>query len=174
MYPKAYIDYLVEFHATRDYFECHEILEEFWKGDPPKKRKRYWVGFIQLAVALYHHRRQNTAGAKRLMANSIRILQAEHRAVEDLGLDHGRLLELMQSVYAQIEMGSAYKSIMLPIKDEKLEEACRIECKKKKYTWGQPSALSNIFLIDKHRLRDRTDVIREREKEIERRKKSRD
>ncbi|QXG62932.1 DUF309 domain-containing protein, partial [Bacillus spizizenii] len=29
------------------------------------------------------------------------------------------------------------------------------------------------FLIDKHRLRDRTDVILEREKEIERRKKSR-
>lgn len=105
MYPKAYIDYLVEFHATRDYFECHEILEEYWKEDPPKKRKRYWVGFIQLAVALYHHRRQNTAGAKRLMANSIRILQAEHRAVEDLGLDHGRLLELMQSVYEQIETG---------------------------------------------------------------------
>lgn len=131
MYPKAYIDYLVEFHATRDYFECHEILEEYWKEDPPKKRKRYWVGFIQLAVALYHHRRQNTAGAKRLMANSIRILQAEHRAVEDLGLDHGRLLELMQSVYEQIETGSAYKSIMLPIKDEKLEEACRIECRKK-------------------------------------------
>lgn len=42
----------------------------------------------------------------------------------------------------------------------------------KKYTWGQPSALRNIFLIDKHRLRDRTDVIREREKEIERRKKA--
>lgn len=146
MYPKAYIDYLVEFHATRDYFECHEILEEFWKEDPPKKRKRYWVGFIQLAVALYHHRRQNTAGAKRLMANSIRILQAEHRAVEDLGLDHGRLLELMQSVYAQIEMGSAYKSIMLPIKDEKLEEACRIECKKKKYTWGSPVHSATYFL----------------------------
>ncbi|MCD2486520.1 DUF309 domain-containing protein, partial [Staphylococcus aureus] len=51
MYPKAYIDYLVEFHATRDYFECHEILEEYWKEDPPKKRKRYWVGFIELAVA---------------------------------------------------------------------------------------------------------------------------
>lgn len=67
------------------------------------------------------------------MANSIRILQAEHRAVEDLGLDHGRLLELMQSVYEQIETVSAYKSIILPIKDEKLEEACRIECRKKVY-----------------------------------------
>ncbi|MBY4604416.1 MULTISPECIES: DUF309 domain-containing protein [Bacillus] len=173
MYPKAYIDYLVEFHATRDYFECHEILEEYWKKDPPNKRKVYWVGFIQLAVALYHYRRQNTAGAKRLMTNSIRILQAERQAVEDLGLDHIRLLQLMQSVYEQIETGSSYQSIMLPIKDEKLEEACRIECKKKGYTWGQPSTLTDSFLIDKHRLRDRTDVILEREKEIERRKKSR-
>ncbi|MCY7916188.1 DUF309 domain-containing protein [Bacillus vallismortis] len=173
MYPKAYIDYLVEFHATRDYFECHEILEEYWKEDPPNKRKMYWVGFIQLAVALYHHRRQNIAGAKRLMANSIRILQAEKQAVKDLGLDHSRLLELMQTVDEQIEMGSPYKSIMLPIKDEKLEEACRIECKKKKCTWGQPSTLTDAFLIDKHQLRDRTDVILEREKEIERRKKSR-
>ncbi|MCY8174036.1 DUF309 domain-containing protein [Bacillus inaquosorum] len=173
MYPKAYIDYLVEFHASRDYFECHEILEEYWKDDPPNQREMYWVGFIQLAVALYHHRRKNTAGAKRLMANSIRILQAEKQAVECLGLDHSRLLELMQSVYEQIEMGSSYKSIMLPIKDEKLEEACRVECKKKEYTWGQPSTLTDTFLIDKHRLRDRTDVILEREKEIERRKKSR-
>lgn len=146
MYPKAYIDYLVEFHATRDYFECHEILEEYWKEDPPKKRKRYWVGFIQLAVALYHHRRQNTAGAKRLMANSIRILQAEHRAVEDLGLDHGRLLELMQSVYEQIETGSAYKSIMPPIKDEKLEEACRIECRKKSIHGDSPVHSGTYFL----------------------------
>ncbi len=107
------------------------------------------------------------------MANSIRILQAEKQAVEGLGLDHSRLLELMQSVYEQIETGSSYKSIMLPIIDEKLEEACRIECKKKEYTWGQPSTLTDTFLIDKHRLRDRTDVILEREKEIERRKKSR-
>ncbi|KAF1679780.1 DUF309 domain-containing protein [Bacillus mexicanus] len=173
MYPNAYINYLVEFHATRDYFECHEILEEYWKEDPPDKRKIYWVGFIQLAVALYHHRRKNTAGAKKLMANSIRILHAEKQAVESLGLDHSRLLELMRLVYEQIEAGSFYQSIMLPIKDAKLEEACRIECKKKEYTWGQPSTLTDAFLIDKHRLRDRTDVLLEREKEIERRKKSR-
>ncbi|MCI4139438.1 DUF309 domain-containing protein, partial [Bacillus vallismortis] len=88
-------------------------------------------------------------------------------------LDHSRLLVLMQTVDEQIELGSPYKSIMLPIKDEKLEEACRIECNKKKCTWGQPSILTDAFLIDKHLLRDRTYVILEREKELERRKKSR-
>ena len=31
MYSQAYIDYLVHFHGDRDYFECHELLEEHWK-----------------------------------------------------------------------------------------------------------------------------------------------
>lgn len=31
MYPAEYLEYLVYFHADRDYFECHEILEEYWK-----------------------------------------------------------------------------------------------------------------------------------------------
>lgn len=31
MYPEAYIEYLAEFHGSRDYFECHELLEEHWK-----------------------------------------------------------------------------------------------------------------------------------------------
>ncbi|MCY8818850.1 DUF309 domain-containing protein, partial [Bacillus atrophaeus] len=38
---------------------------------------------------------------------------------------------------------------------------------------GQPSVLTDTYLVNKHRLRDRTDVILEREQEIERRKKSR-
>ena len=33
-YPEAFISYLIEFHATRDYFECHELLEEYWKAHP--------------------------------------------------------------------------------------------------------------------------------------------
>ncbi|MGM0859314.1 MAG: DUF309 domain-containing protein [Bacillota bacterium] len=173
MYPKAYIDFLIEFHATRDYFECHEILEEYWKEDPPEERKQYWVGFIQLAVALYHQRRSNMRGAKRLLANSIRIFQAEKQAVEALGLDYPRLMELMQSLYERINTGASYESIMLPIKDKHLAEACRKQCQRKSYTWGQPSLLTDTYLVNKHRLRDRTDVILEREQEIERRKKSR-
>lgn len=52
LYPKAYIDYLVYFHGLRDYFECHEVLEEHWKKDDKAERKKYWVGLIQIAVAL--------------------------------------------------------------------------------------------------------------------------
>ncbi|KKB74710.1 MULTISPECIES: DUF309 domain-containing protein [Bacillus] len=173
MYPESYIDYLTEFHGARDYFECHEILEEHWKKDPPGKRKIYWVGLIQLAVALYHQRRNNFTGAERLMANSLRILEAEKAAVESLGLDHERLVSLLRETLQHIEAHSPYESIMLPITDEALIEACLRECERKSYHWGQNSRMTDDFLIHKHRLRDRTEVFAEREKEIARRKKSR-
>ncbi|MEC1260471.1 DUF309 domain-containing protein [Bacillus swezeyi] len=173
MYPEAYIDYLTEFHGARDYFECHEILEEHWKKDPPGERKLYWVGLIQLAVALYHQRRNNFTGAKKLMANSIRILEAEKDAIESLGLDHRRLVSLLKHTYRKIESHSPYESIMLPIADEALIQACRKQCRQKSYQWGQNNPASDAFLIHKHRLRDRTEVLAEREKEMARRKKSR-
>lgn len=172
MYPKAYIGFLAEFHASRDYFECHELLEEYWKENPTEKRSIHWVGLIQLAVALYHQRRGNEAGAKRLIANSLRILLSEKQAVCSLGLSHPKLIELIETLSDDIEAGLPYKSVMLPITDEALKEACLAECRRKGYTWGQ-EGVSDTFLIHKHRLRDRTDVIKEREREMERRKKSR-
>ena len=34
MYPTEYIQFLIHFHGDYDYFECHEILEEYWKTKP--------------------------------------------------------------------------------------------------------------------------------------------
>ncbi|WP_218197281.1 DUF309 domain-containing protein, partial [Pseudomonas sp. 2995-1] len=61
-YPDAYIEYLIEFHGTRDYFECHEIMEEYWK----KNKEKHWHTLIQLAVAIYHERQHNYDGSLRL------------------------------------------------------------------------------------------------------------
>ncbi|MEH7501602.1 DUF309 domain-containing protein, partial [Neobacillus drentensis] len=29
MYPTEYIQFLAHFHGDRDYFECHELLEDY-------------------------------------------------------------------------------------------------------------------------------------------------
>ena len=128
---------MAEFHASRDYFECHELLEEYWKESPAEKRSIHWVGLIQLAVALYHQRRGNEAGAKRLIANSLRILRSEKQAVCSLGLSHPKLIELIETLSDDIEAGLPYRSVMLPITDEALKEACLAECRRKGYTWGK-------------------------------------
>nr|WP_285850557.1 DUF309 domain-containing protein [Bacillus altitudinis] len=170
VYPKAYVAFLHEFHTTRDYFECHEILEEFWKEDPPHQRKKYWVGLIQLAVALYHQRRGNGKGAKRLISNSLHILDSDRNTLTELGLDEEAFLLLLRTLKKKIDEDMPYESVMLPIRDETLLSLCQEMAQKEGLTFGQESNLSHTFLIEKHRLRDRTDVLLEREKQMERKK----
>jgi predicted metal-dependent hydrolase len=31
-YPQAYVAYLAEFYGSRNFFECHEIMEEYWNS----------------------------------------------------------------------------------------------------------------------------------------------
>ena len=77
MYPKEYIDYLVYFHTDRDFFECHEILEEYWKKDKTSELNQAWVGLIQVAVGLYHHRRNNIRGARKMISSAIANLSIQ-------------------------------------------------------------------------------------------------
>jgi predicted metal-dependent hydrolase len=170
MYPRAYIQYLVHFHGDRDYFECHEILEEHWKEKPAGKRHLHWVGFIQIAVSLYHHRRQNIHGAIRMMKSAVSILEKEKYAVQQLGLNFNSLLSLLQERIIEMENGYPYRSLNLPIADMKLEECCIKACARHGLTWKSNSDLTNTFLLNKHTLRDRTDIIAERMKQIEKRK----
>ncbi|WP_043905343.1 DUF309 domain-containing protein [Parageobacillus genomosp. 1] len=159
--PEAYIRYLVHFHTDRDYFECHEILEEHWKENGYKK---VWVVLIQIAVALYHHRRGNNQGALRMMQKARALLEKEQRAIHGLGLDEQRLAEQLERYMERIMQNKAYKSIELPIRDETLRKICQTICEKQGLTWGQASDLNNVYLMHKHKLRDRTEVIAARER----------
>lgn len=159
--PEAYIRYLIHFHTDRDYFECHEILEEHWKKDGHKK---VWVVLIQIAVALYHHRRGNNRGALRMMQKALSLLQKEKEAVGELGLDAEQLFRQLERYMERVAQKKAYESIELPICDETLRKICQTRCEKQGLTWGQASDLNNAYLMHKHKLRDRTEVIAARER----------
>ncbi|WP_453995304.1 DUF309 domain-containing protein [Bacillus nitroreducens] len=167
MYPQAYIEYLIHFHCDRDYFECHEILEEHWKKEPVTERKQYWVGLIQIAVSLYHHRRGNTNGALRMMKSALSICKDHHNELAQLGLQVNQLIEELQKKYFDIKNGLPYKSINLPLQDKKLEATCISIASLSGKSWGLASDLSNEQLVHKHKLRDRSETIAERHKQIE-------
>ncbi|WP_433742942.1 DUF309 domain-containing protein [Falsibacillus pallidus] len=160
-YPKEYIDYLVQFHACRDYFECHEILEEFWKEQGGRKTDSIWLPFIQLAVAQYHHRRNNWPGARKMMSKAIEGFEGRKKMISDLGLDADKFLQLLFKSLSMIDQREAYESLELPIQDPVLLNMCRDECKKHQYSWKK-SDLSNHALIHRHRTRDRSEVIKAR------------
>jgi len=165
-YPEAYLSYLVHFHGDRDYFECHELLEEHWKSTPASERSPVWVGLIQLAVAQYHHRRGNRAGAQKMLQSARRILAAEHSRLQQLGLDPVHLLALIEERLAALAAQQPYRSVNLPLQDQALLDTCRRRCAELRWTWCGESNLNDRYLLNKHALRDRSEVIAERERRL--------
>lgn len=92
MYPTEYIQFLIHFHGDYDYFECHEILEEYWKTKPRGNRDHYLVGLIQIAVSLYHQRRANWNGSTKMMKSAITILEKSGVPLQRLGINQVQLL----------------------------------------------------------------------------------
>jgi uncharacterized protein len=173
VYDRAYIEYLIHFHCDRDYFECHEVLEEHWKNDPPTHRKKYWVGLIQIAVGLYHQRRGNYPGALRMITNAITLLENDQQAVQNLGIKSESLIQQLKKRKKEIENNQDYYSFNLPISDMKLLAYCQEQCQNSQEPWGQKSDLTNEYLVHKHMRRNRSDVIEERKQQLELRKKQR-
>lgn len=175
MYPKEYIDYLVHFHGDRDYFECHEILEEYWKTVDKNNKNSILVAFILLAVSSYHHRRGNFRGANRTLKKAIYIFREQKQLLSNYGFLPEPFLTYLNENLKLIEGGKEYKSMNLPIHDQALIESCIIACKEKGFIWGTESDLTNEDIIHRHARRDRSEVLDERDAALkERQKKGRE
>ncbi|MBN6189210.1 DUF309 domain-containing protein [Aneurinibacillus sp. BA2021] len=170
MYPEALIDYLVYFHADRDFFECHEVLEDYWKSLPKEERSLFWVGLIQIAVGLYHQRRNNFAGAEKMFTGALQRLTVEE--LEKHGFIGQELIDRLIVRKKECVEHQLYTDMDLPLRSSSLLKACLQRCRERKVQWLSPSDLENEFLLHKHALRDRSDVIAEREAEIRRRASS--
>lgn len=164
MYPEAYIQFLVHFHGDRDYFECHEILEEYWK-ETKEGKQSIWVGLILLAVSNYHFRRGNKDGAGRTLKKAIGIFQNQRNPFQ-LGMPLTELVDSLKKQLIAIEKGKAYTSINLPITDRELLEECQRRCNEKGFIWGNDSNLGDLHLIHRHSVRDRSEVLKERHNAI--------
>ncbi|AGK54763.1 DUF309 domain-containing protein [Bacillus sp. 1NLA3E] len=163
MYPDAYIQFLVHFHGDRDYFECHEILEEYWKETIKGDKQSIWVGLIMLAVSNYHFRRNNNSGAQRTLQKAISIFENKKKEGCTLGIDMDELLIFLPNRVIHIHSGLPYTSFNIPLIDQNLLAKCKTICKEKGHAWGMESNLEEDNLIHRHLLRDRSEVIQERE-----------
>lgn len=161
-YPNEYIDFLVHFHSDRDYFECHEIMEEYWKNVDKNNKESIWVGLIQLAVANYHHRRSNFSGAYKTLTKSLQLLTLHKNDLTNLGIDSKSLLFLINDQLLQIIQKQSYKNWNLPITSNLLLEACIKRCKQLQLDWNSSNEVENEDIIHRHFRRDRSEVINNR------------
>lgn len=64
----------VELFNAGEYFECHEVIEDFWRPLPVGAEKDFYQGILQVGVGFYHCQKGNWRGAKNLLANGLERL----------------------------------------------------------------------------------------------------
>jgi predicted metal-dependent hydrolase len=90
----------------REFFECHEVLEEEWtpERDP---RRLFLQSLIHMAVGLYHASRGNPVGASRQLRKGLRKLGGYLPGCE--GIDTARLHQEMAETLGRIEAGESFE-----------------------------------------------------------------
>ncbi|HXM43783.1 MAG TPA: DUF309 domain-containing protein [Bryobacteraceae bacterium] len=64
----------MELYHAREFFRCHEVLEELWT--PMRGPHRLFLqALIHFAVAFYHQQRKNPLGAERQLRKALRKLE---------------------------------------------------------------------------------------------------
>ncbi|MBW5445110.1 DUF309 domain-containing protein [Cohnella sp. CFH 77786] len=84
MRDSRFVDFVRHYNGDRDYFECHELMEELWLEEG---RHPLLQGLLQAAVGLYHWSNGNRSGAVKLMQQSRRKLEGYPERVAGLDLD---------------------------------------------------------------------------------------
>ncbi|WP_309120190.1 DUF309 domain-containing protein [Paenibacillus sp.] len=83
-YDPLYVAFVAYFNRERDYFECHEVMEQLWLEEA---RDPLYQGLLQVAVGLYHHRNGNIDGGVKLLSAAIRKLEGNEAIVLGIRLD---------------------------------------------------------------------------------------
>lgn len=157
MHPQdntLFIDYCAYFNGNEDFFECHEVLEEYWKTIAPGDKNHPLVGLIQLATGLYHWRRGNKIGANRILQKALKNFKFNTGSVFYNVFDYESLLTQTKLAIQRTQAGNAFLAFKLPITSE-IQPLVTARINR------LPTSDSE-YLLHKHMLRDRSHILAER------------
>lgn len=100
----------IELFNSRQFFVCHEVLEEEWTPERGPRRL-FLQSLIHVAVGLYHAERGNPVGASRQLRKALRKLGAYLPAYE--GVDTERLHREASEALERIEAGATVGEIRI-------------------------------------------------------------
>ena len=90
----------IEEFNRREFFECHEYLEEAWMEEPRRVRFLY-QGILQVGVGFYHLQNGNWRGATGVLRNGIERLREFEP--ETLGIDVAKLVRESERCLRELE-----------------------------------------------------------------------
>lgn len=119
LYPTLYVRFLYEFHVTKDYFECHELLEDLWMEEA---REPFYQGLLQIAVGLFHHRNGNVGGACKMF--DLALQKLDYYPNEWMGIDVEQARQDVRAAKRRIEADepASFEPIEIVLLDEYLKK----------------------------------------------------
>lgn len=73
--PPRFEDAVTLFNQ-RQFFECHEVLEDLWRPLSPGPEKQFLQGLLQIGVGFHHLLNNNYTGAKNLLRAGLEKLES--------------------------------------------------------------------------------------------------
>lgn len=114
---EKYLEFIQEFHEGRDYFKCHEILEDIWVEETNCETKIHpSVKLLLVAVGAYHWRNKNTKGALAVFENSLVNFDEIKEEIDEIGINSDELVKIIEEKMICIKNGSEYNDFDLPYK----------------------------------------------------------
>lgn len=159
MHP-SYIDFYAYFNGNQDYFECHEVLEEYWKEVAPGDKEHVLVGLVQLATGMYHWRRNNLRGAAKTLTKAVHNITRNEQSIFLKPLNLSLLEKQILHSISQVEQHKPFHSFKIAI----------VDCEFKKLVDNrilEQPVIDEHFLLHKHMLRDRTEILKARAAKME-------
>lgn len=155
LFHPLFIDYCTYFNGNQDYFECHEVLEEYWKEIAPGDKNHPLVGYVQLATGMYHWRRNNTVGAMKILKKAINNFSINQSSPFFEFIDFDELCKNCELCLEAILNGNGFKPFTLSFTNSKFAATVNRKV-------AELPNVSKEFLLHKHMLRDRTDILEAR------------
>lgn len=80
----------------REFFECHEVLEDLWRPLPMGPEKIFLQGLLQVAVGYHHLQNRNFTGARNKLAEGLDKLETVTASDYRTGIELGALIRAVQ------------------------------------------------------------------------------
>ncbi|MDS9470784.1 DUF309 domain-containing protein [Sporosarcina pasteurii] len=157
LYHPYFVKFIVYFNKNQDFFECHEVLEEYWNTFPGRTKEHPLTGYILLSTGLYHWRRGNRIGALRTLKKAkdkFNIISERYIDYTE-GIDFPSLYSHVKKSIDEIEREQPFASFSISVTSPKLHALVEAEEPLMKLL-----PLESDAIIHKHILRDRTEIIR--------------
>ena len=155
LFHRLYVDYCSYFNGNQDYFECHEVLEEYWKQQAPGDKVHPLVGYVQLATGMYHWRRNNDIGAMKILKKALTNFSMNEGSLYFDYINFDELYQNTKTAIDAIENGKSFQPFQLTFITEEFSQ--KVEAR-----INELPTLADDFLLHKHMLRDRSDILEAR------------